>query len=196
MWRYIVFISQLFSHYRPEESQSLDELLDQAKQRMQETQAHNRERAVAAIEHKNHLRNQVENLEARFDELEAKAGHAERKGEHEVALAFRTEKQGYEKSLSSLRETLAEADDAAEQVKLAIKREEELIREKTAQATALKARWKQAAVQGELEEQLREAGLWEWGQPKEPELDRKTARELVVFLLAVIVTLSIALIMR
>jgi phage shock protein A len=195
MRRHLGLLRQLLTYRSPEPLQSAEELLGQAQRRMQELHARNRERAVAAIEHKNNLRAQVASLEARAGELEAKAGYAERKGQHEVARSFRSEKQGYEKALSALRETLAEADDAAEQVKLAIKREEELVREKTAQTLALKAQWKQAAVQGELEKQLKDAGLWVWGQPQEPELDLKTARELI-FLLAVVAVLLVALLLR
>lgn len=138
-----------------------DVLLDQAKHDMQEMHARNRERAVVAITAKNNLQNQVDDLQKTVDNLQAKAEFALKRGDRELALQLLKEKQGYEQSLQSARETLATAIETAEQVKVAIKREEEQIRQKTAEALALKAKWKQAQIQSEMEKQLQGMGTWE-----------------------------------
>lgn len=136
-------------------------LLDQAKRDMQEMHARNRERAVVAITQKNNLQNQVDDLQKTVDNLQAKAEFALKRGDRELALQLLKEKQGYEQSLASAKETLAQAIETAEQVKVAIKREEEQIRQKTAEALALKAKWKQAQIQSEMEKQLQGMGTWE-----------------------------------
>ena len=136
-------------------------LLDQAKRDMQEMHARNRERAVVAITAKNNLQNQVDDLQKTVDNLQAKAEFALKRGDRELALQLLKEKQGYEQSLQSAKETLISAIETAEQVKVAIKREEEQIRQKTAEALALKAKWKQAQITAEMEKQLQGMGTWE-----------------------------------
>jgi phage shock protein A len=136
-------------------------LLDDAKRQMQEMHARNRERAVVAITQKNNLQNQVDDLQKTVDNLQAKAEFALKRGDRELALQLLKEKQSYEQSLVSAKETLAQAIETSEQVKIAIKREEEQIRQKTAEALALKAKWKQAQIQSEMEKQLQGMGSWE-----------------------------------
>lgn len=138
-----------------------DLLLDQARRDMQEMHTRNRERAVIAITQKNNLQNQVDELQKQVDGLQAKAEFALKRGDRELALQLLKEKQSYESSLISAKETLAGAIETAEQVKVAIKREEETIRQKTAETLALKAKWKQAQIQKEMEKQLNQFGAWE-----------------------------------
>lgn len=138
-----------------------DVLLDQAKHDMAEMHARNKERAIMAITAKNNLQNQVEDLQKTVDNLQAKAEFALKRGDRELALQLLKEKQSYEQSLATAKETLATAIETSEQVKIAIKREEEQIRQKTAEALALKAKWKQAQIQSEMEKQLQGMGQWE-----------------------------------
>lgn len=136
-------------------------LLDQARRDMAEMHARNKERAIVAITQKNNLQNQVEDLQKTVDSLQSKAEFALKRGDRELALQLLKEKQSYEQSLVTAKETLAQAIETAEQVKVSIKREEEHIRQKTAEALALKAKWKQAQIQKEMEKQLQGMGQWE-----------------------------------
>ncbi len=138
-----------------------DILLDQARREMQEMHQRNRERAVQAITQKNNLQQMVDDLQKTVDNLQSKAEFALRRGERDLALQLLKEKQSYEESLATTKESLAQSIETAEQVKLHIKQEEEMIRRKTAEALQLKAQWKSAQIQNEIEKQLSGMGQLE-----------------------------------
>jgi len=138
-----------------------DILLDQAKREMHEMHSRNRERAVAAITQKNNLQSMVVELEKQIANLQAKAEFALKKGERDLAVQLLTEKQAIESSLGSTKEALEQAIQTSEQVKEHIKREEEMIRRKTAEALQLKAQWKSAQIQNEMEKALGAMGQFE-----------------------------------
>ena len=122
-------------------------LLQQAQQEMRDLHAKNRERAVQAITQKNNLQQMVDDLQKRVDNLQGKAEIALKRGDRDLALQLLKEKQGYEVSLQSTRASLESAIETSEAVKTAIKRQEEQIRQKTAEALALKAQWKNSQIQ-------------------------------------------------
>ncbi|MDX1933085.1 MAG: PspA/IM30 family protein [Capsulimonadales bacterium] len=122
-------------------------LLTQAQEEMRAVHAKNRERAVQAITQKNNLQQMVNDLQKTVDNLQAKAELALKRGDRELALNLLKEKQSYEQSLTMTRSQLEQAIETSEQVKAAIKREEERIRQKTAEALALKAQWKNSQIQ-------------------------------------------------
>lgn len=138
-----------------------DILLDQAKREMQEMHARNRERAVQAITQKNNLQQMADDLQKQVDNLQAKAEFALKRGDRELALQLLKEKQSYDQSLATTKESLVTAVETAEQVKAHIKQEEELIRRKTAEALQLKAQWKSAQIQNEMEKALTGMGQFE-----------------------------------
>lgn len=129
-------------------------LLQQAQEEMKQAAARNRERAVQAITQKNNLQQMVDDLQKTVDNLQAKAELSLKRGDRDLALQLLREKQTYEQSLQGTRTQLESAIETAEQVKIAIKREEEKIREKTAQALALKAQWKNSQIQIEMNRAL------------------------------------------
>ena len=196
MRRHLALLRQLLTYRRPEPPRSAEELLDQVNRHMQQRHSHNRERAVIAITQRNNLQSQVLDLERRVSDAEQRWEEALREGNRALADQFYNKRSDYDASLASSRETLMQAEETAEQVKRAIKCEEELLRQRFGEVLALKSKWKQAAIQETMEWELKEAGLWELGQPREPEIDKKTARELVIFLLAVIIALSVVLLRR
>jgi len=122
-------------------------LLNQAQTEMRELHAKNRERAVQAITQKNNLQQIVDDTQKRVDMLQQKAELALKRGDRDLALQLLKEKSQYEVTLNQTKENLAQAIDTSEQVKVAIKREEEKIRQKTAEALALKAQWKNSQIQ-------------------------------------------------
>lgn len=163
---------------------------------MQEAHARNRERTVKAITAKNSLLNQIDDLQKTILNLQKKADKAVGSGHQELAKELLKEKQNYEESLRSAQETLQHAEATVEQVKVATKREEEWIRQKTAEALALKAKWKQSEIELVMEEELRQIGIWHLAQPPQPQIDRKTARELVGFLLIFLLLVIAVLLFR
>ena len=129
-------------------------LLEQAQREMTELHARNRERAVQAITQKNNLQQMVDDTQKRVDTLQSKAELALKRGDRDLALQILKEKQSYEQTLTMTRGQLEQAIETSEQVKTAIKREEEKIRQKTAEALALKAQWKNSQIQIEMNKAL------------------------------------------
>jgi phage shock protein A len=124
-----------------------DLLLQQAQEEMRTMHAKNRERAVQAITQKNNLQNMVDETQKRVDALQAKAELALKRGDRDLALQILKEKQSYDQTLQVTRVSLEQAIQTSEQVKEAIKREDDKIRQKTAEALALKAQWKNSQIQ-------------------------------------------------
>jgi phage shock protein A len=129
-------------------------LLDQARREMQQTLARNRERAIQAITQKNMLQAEVEKLERVVRDLERKAELALQQGKRDLALQIVREKKAQESALETMRASLQQATETVEAIKLAIRRQEEEVRVKTAQALAMKARWEQAQIQTAINKAL------------------------------------------
>ena len=122
-------------------------ILDQASREMKEMQIKNRERAVQAITQKNNLQNLVANEEKLTAGLERRAATALQNGNRELARQLLHEKGLHDKTLEQLRASLKQAEETSEAVKVALRREDERIRVRTAEALALKANMKQAQIQ-------------------------------------------------
>ncbi len=150
LWRYLV----AWVTGKVEQLEDPEVLLDQARREMQETLARNRERAIQAITQKNLLQAEVDKLERTVRDLERKAELALQQGKRDLALQIVREKKAQESALQSLRASLQQAIETVETVKQAIRRQEEEVRVKTAQALALKARWKQAQIQTAINKAL------------------------------------------
>ncbi len=129
-------------------------LLQQATQEMKEAQAKNRERAVQAITQKNQLQALVDSTQKTVDNLGAKAELAQKNGDRDLARQLLVEKGQYETTLTSTRASLQQALEVTEAVKTAMRREEERIRAKTAQALSMKAQWKQAQIETSMNKAL------------------------------------------
>jgi phage shock protein A len=159
-WRYATgyvrgFVSGLREYQTAPESSNVilerddhpDVLLAQAQTEMRENQAKNRERAVQAITAKNNLQNEVDKTQKIVANLQAKAEMALKSGQRDLARQLLVEKQQYDGTLTSMQASLASANETVEAVKVAIRREEERIRAKTAEAMALKTQWKQSQIE-------------------------------------------------
>lgn len=149
-WRYIV----AWVTGKVEQLEDPEVLLDQARREMQQTLARNRERAIQAITQKNMLQAEVEKLERTVRDLERKAELALQQGKRDLALQIVREKKAQEGALETMRGSLQQANETVESIKTAIRRQEEEVRVKTAQALAMKARWKQAQIQTAINKAL------------------------------------------
>ncbi len=129
-------------------------LIAQAQTEMKEAQAKNRERAVQAITQKNLLQAEVEKTTKAMANLDAKAQMALKNGDRDLALQLLREKQAMGVNLGTLQTSLQNANEMTEQIKVAIRREEERIRTKTAQAMAMKTQWKQAQIENSINKAL------------------------------------------
>lgn len=122
-------------------------IIDEAIREMKETQVKNRERAVQAITQKNNLQALVAQEERASRNLEAKAALALQQGNRELARTLLREKALHDRTLEQMRVSLKQAEETAQAVKIAIQRDEERVRQKMAEALALKANMKQAEIQ-------------------------------------------------
>lgn len=129
-------------------------MLDQARRDMQTALQENKERAVQAITQRNNLQAMVEEHERRVAQLEHQAALALRQGNRDLARALLRDKLNYGATLESLRASLAQANETVEVVKRAIRRQEEEVRKRTAEALAMKAQYKQAQIEASLNRAL------------------------------------------
>lgn len=155
-------------------------LLSQVQREMQEMHARNRERAVQAITLQSDLRQTVDHLERRVRDLQAGAKVASQAGDRVLADQLSAEAASSQATLAAVRIKRDAAIEAVAFVKEAIRREEEHIRRRTAEALSLKAQWKAYQIRHALLDAL-EA----WADNKELSLGDLQAmhahnRELVV----------------
>lgn len=126
-------------------------ILQHASSQMQEMQARNRERAVSAITQKNNLQALVAQMERMVRRLEEQAQAAGQAGDAEREQALLAERGQSHLTLAQTQASLQRAIETTEAVKTAMRREEEAIRAQTAQALAMKAQYKQAQIEFEIE---------------------------------------------
>lgn len=129
-------------------------MLDQARRDMQEGLVANREKAVQAITQKNRLQGMLDEQMKKAEQLESQATMALRQGNRDLARQFIREKASSDSIVAQLQSSVAQASQAVEAVKIAIKRQEEEVRKKTAEALAMKAQWKQAQIQNSISKAL------------------------------------------
>jgi phage shock protein A len=131
-----------------------DIMLDQAKRDMQAALIANREKAVQAITQKNRLQGMLDEHKKKSTQLENQASLALKQGNRELAVNFMREKMNNDAVLAQLQQSYDQALVTVEQVKVAIKRQEEEVRKKTAEALAMKAQWKNAQIQNSISKAL------------------------------------------
>lgn len=154
MWkRFTAWFKALFNRTM-DKIEDPDMMLDQARRDMQGALVANKEKAVQALMQKNRLQMMLDEETKKSASLEQKAAMALRQENRELAKQFLREKASVDATLETLRASLATASETVEQVKVAIKRQEEEVRRKTAEALALKAQWKQAQIQTSITKAL------------------------------------------
>lgn len=131
-----------------------DVMLDQARRDMQEALVSNREKAVQAITQRNRLQSLYNEHLKKGEQLEQQAVMALQQGKRDLARNFVREKANNDAVLGQLKVSLDNANQAVEAVKVAIKRQEEEVRKKAAEALAMKAQWKQAQIQNSISKAL------------------------------------------
>jgi len=153
MRRFFAWLKALFNRGM-DKLEDPEIMLDQARRDMQQALIQNRERAVQAITQKNKLQDMMDTAEKKSAQLESQATLALKQGNRDLARQFLREKATTDATIEALRGTLAQAVETVESVKIAIKRQEEEVRRKTAEALAMKAQWKQAQIQSSISKAL------------------------------------------
>src|SRR5580704_992147 len=137
MGRFFNWLKALFNRTM-DRVEDPDIMLDQARRDMQGALIANREKAVQAITQKNRLQGMLDETRKKSDTLENQATMALKQGDRESATVFMREKMNNDQVLGQLQGSYEQAAATVEQVKVAIKRQEEEVRKKTAEALALK----------------------------------------------------------
>ncbi len=149
-WRYL---RALFNG-KLDELEDPEIILNEAVREMKEGNVQNRELAVQALTQKNNLQAEVDKEERLVAELERKATLSLTSGNRELAKQFLKEKSLHDATLVNMRTTLASAIEASEKVKIAMKSQEEMIRQKTSEAMMLKTNMKAAQIQIKINKAL------------------------------------------
>lgn len=129
-------------------------MLDQARRDMQATLIANKEKAVQAITQKNRLEGMLAEAKKKSAELEKQATLALKQGKRDIAQQMMREKITNDNLVTTLQGSYDQAAQTVEAVKLAIRRQDEEVRKKTAEALAMKAQWKQAQIQSSITKAL------------------------------------------
>ena len=163
IWRYLkaLFLGKLDQLENPEV------LLEQAAREMRENLANNRQRAITALTQKNNLRSLLDEQEKRIAQLEAQAETAVKNGDRDLARRVLREKLTFQETIGGTRGSYEQAVQASEAIKVAIRRQEEHVRQRTAESLAKRAQWKQAQIQIEMDKAFtgltfeEESSAWE-----------------------------------
>lgn len=153
MGRFFNWLKALFNRMM-NKLEDPDLMLDQARRDMQDTLRDNKEKAVQAITQRNNLQAMVDDHERKTAQLEQQAIMALKQDNRDLARQFLREKGNYAATLESLKVSLAQANQTVEVVKVAIRRQEEEVRKKTAEALAMKAQYKQAQIETSINKAL------------------------------------------
>jgi len=163
IWRYLraLFLGKLGEMEDPEV------LLQEAAREMRENLAANRQRAITAITQRNNLKAMLDEQDKRIAQLDAQAETAVKNGNRDLAVRVIREKLTFQETVEGTRASYQQAVEASEAVKVAIRRQEGAVRQRTAEALAKKAQWKQAQIQIEIDRALTgltfedESSAWE-----------------------------------
>lgn len=153
MNRFFNWVKSLFGRFM-DKVEDPEMILDQAKRDMEQALRDNREKGVQAITQKNKLQLMLEDERRKAAELEAKATMALKQGQRDLALSLMREKMTHDGTAEQLQKSYDQASQVADQVKVALQRQQEEVRKKTAEALALKAQWKQAQIQNAITKTL------------------------------------------
>ena len=153
MKRFINWLRGLFNRTM-DQIEDPEIMLDQAKRDMQSALTSNREKAVQAITQKNRLQLMLDEKKKESAQYERQAAMALQQGNRELATQLMREKMNSDAVLTQLQTSFDQAVQTVEQVKIAIKRQEEEVRRKTAEALAMKAQWKNAQIQNSITKAL------------------------------------------
>jgi phage shock protein A len=153
MGRFFNWLKALFNRTM-DRVEDPDIMLDQARRDMQAALIANREKAVQAITQKNRLQSMLEETRKKSASLESQATMALKQNDRDAATVFMREKMNNDQVVTQLQGSYDQAAATVDQVKVAIKRQEEEVRKKTGEALALKAQWKQAQIQTSISKAL------------------------------------------
>lgn len=153
MKRFINWLKGLFNRTM-DKLEDPDMMLEQAKRDMQVALQQNQEKAVQAITQKNMLENMLNEQKRKSSSLENQAAMALKQDKRDIATQLMREKMNVDANIATIQGSYDQAVQTVEQIKVGIKRQQEEVRKKTAEAMVLKTQWKQAQIQNSISKAL------------------------------------------
>lgn len=153
MKRFINWLKGLFNRTM-DKLEDPDMMLEQAKRDMQVALQQNQEKAVQAITQKNMLENMLNEQKRKSSSLENQAAMALKQDKRDIATQLMREKMNVDANIATIQQSYDQAVQTVEQIKIGIKRQQEEVRKKTAEAMVLKTQWKQAQIQNSISKAL------------------------------------------
>ena len=153
MNRFINWLKGLFNKTM-DKLEDPEMMLEQAKRDMQVALQQNQEKAVQAITQKNMLENMLNDQKRKSQTLETQAAMALKQDKRDMATQLMREKMNIDASIANVQGSYDQAVQTVEQIKIGIKRQQEEVRKKTAEAMVLKTQWKQAQIQTSITKAL------------------------------------------
>jgi len=144
-WRYFV---ALFSGWPDAGDPAAQVKMHEAQVEMQQLRGRRlREHAVQEITRRNAIQQMAADTRTRLEELLAQADLAEACGNHALSRRLLKLREGLAAALAAIEQSLMEAEQTVAAVKEAIRREEERLRQETADRLNLMAAWRHAHVE-------------------------------------------------
>ena len=153
MQRFFNWIKGLFNRAM-DKVEDPEIMLDQARRDMQQSLLANKEKAIQAMTMRNRLANMLEDEKKKSQTYENQAAMALKQGNRELATKLMREKMTVDGGIAGLQQSYEQANATVDQVKVAMKRQEEEVRKKTAEALRLKTQYKQAQIQVSINKAL------------------------------------------
>ncbi len=137
-----------------EKAEDPEVILAEAQDSMRRELEKARESAIQAVAARNQLRTMLQDQQNRSATLEAKARAALKANDEELARHILVEKSSNDSAIEALKAQLAQAEQAAENVKSSIKQMEVHVKQRAAEQLALKTSWRQAKIQEQINKAL------------------------------------------
>lgn len=153
MQRFFNWIKGLFNRAM-DKVEDPEIMLDQARRDMSQTLLANKEKAIQAMTQRNRLAQMLDDERKKSQTYENQASMALKQGKRDLATQLMREKMTVDAGLGTLEQSYSQANETVDQVKVAIKRQEEEVRKKTAEALALKTQYKQSQIQVSINKAL------------------------------------------
>jgi phage shock protein A len=176
LWQYLLSLLGLGNRYDRE----AEDLAAGAQREIEALHARERARAVQVIGEKIHLEQLVGALEKDALDLLIRIENARTRGDEEEAARLEREKAEIDEYIALKRPELEQARSAADALKAAIRREEERIRQETAERLYQMATWKTSQIEKDL-----------FSDSAGPDVPKAGSRLLLVILILLILMLCL-----
>ena len=127
-----------------------ESLLKQAQTEMREAEGRHRQRMVDAITTKNHLQQEVNDMQARVDSFRNKATLAAERGDENYTQQVRRAGEHHEKILALMQEKISQIEAIAEHLKQTFHLQDEVFQQRITEIFVLKVQYQMSVLQKQM----------------------------------------------